>query len=104
MYLKNETWTDRSIVHFRFVLNHIRDGTFVYEMPISIVSCSHIVYLRTRNDNSGRDCGETEQMIGEVGECYKPPVVRRCLDILTLEVGVLPHVSAVRCVVRNQEL
>ena len=65
---------------------------------------SHIVYLRTRNDNSGRDCGETEQMIGEVGECYKSPVVRRCLDILVLEVCVLPHVSADRFVVRNQEL
>jgi len=31
LYSKIETWTDRSIVHFR-------DGTFVYEMPISIVS------------------------------------------------------------------
>ena len=65
---------------------------------------SHIVYLRIRNDLSGRDCGETETMIGEVGECYKSPVVRRCPDILAIEVGVLPHVSAVRFVVRNQEL
>ena len=104
LYLKNETWTDRSIAHFRFVFNHIRDGIFVYEIPISIVSSSHILYLRTRNDNSCRDCGETEQMIGEVGECYKSPVVRRCLDILALEVGVLHHDSAVRFVVRNHEL